>query len=72
MFTKVLYRICECSDSGCHAHTGTPVCNQTGTSLLYRVDMEDQTGTLFCEDCAADAMEAGLFSIETAEEIEME
>ena len=72
MLTKVLYRICECSDAGCHAHPHRPACNQTGTTLLYRVDMEDPTGTLFCEDCAADTMESGLFATEAVEEIEME
>ena len=28
---------------------------------LRRVDMEDRTGTVFCEACGADAMESGVF-----------
>ena len=28
---------------------------------LYRVDMEDATGTLFCAACADDAFECGLY-----------
>jgi hypothetical protein len=67
-----MYKKCECSDSGCHAHPYKPICDQTGTTVLFRVDMEDHTGTLFCEDCAADAMELGYFSIESAEEIAIE
>lgn len=63
---------CECSDSGCHAHNGRSVCTSRGTAVLYRVDMEDQTGMLFCEDCAADAMESGYFTTESPADIEME
>lgn len=54
--------MCECSDSGCKAHKGTSACESIGTTILYRVDMDDLTGTLFCESCADDAMESGLFS----------
>ena len=51
---------CEDSDpqcSICHGH-----CQHEGTIILYRIDMEDQTGTLFCEQCADDASESGLFT----------
>ena len=53
---------CQCSDKYCHVHDGTPSCEQPATTTLYRVDMDDQTGTEFCEDCAADAMHSGLFT----------
>lgn len=58
---------CQCSDPGCHAHPGTPNCERPATITLYRVDMTDYSGTDFCDDCAADALESGLFSDEPAE-----
>lgn len=52
---------CECSDPGCPVHEGKD-CNRHGrTKTLYRIDMEDATGTRFCKDCADDAYESGLF-----------
>jgi len=62
---------CECSDTQCVAHAGTPACNGVAISVLYRVDMEDNSGTAFCEQCADDAMESGLFtdSIEDDDEV---
>lgn len=53
--------ICECSDKGCAAHTGASNCEQVATTTLYRVDMEDYTGTAMCSACADDMMESGLF-----------
>ncbi len=51
---------CECCDHGCpHCRGG---CKLPATETLYRVDMEDETGLAFCEHCAADANESGLFS----------
>jgi hypothetical protein len=57
---------CECYDKGCKAHLGRTPCpkKHTRTRTLYRVDMEDRTGTHFCGACAADAMDSGLFSSE--------
>jgi hypothetical protein len=37
-------------------------CHEQACVTLYRVDMEDRTGTDFCEQCAADAMESGVFT----------
>lgn len=51
--------LCECSDPGCPVCHGS--CMNKGTDQLHRVDMEDKTGTLMCEGCAADAHEAGVF-----------
>lgn len=55
---------CECSDAGCKAHVGKACDVRARTRTLYRVDMEDRTGTRFCSACADDAMESGLFSYE--------
>lgn len=56
---------CECSDPGCPVHEGKSSCDQKATHLLYRVDMEDQTGTAFCAGCGEDAFDSGLFTDET-------
>lgn len=52
---------CECSDPGCpcavSGHSGD-------ITTLYRVDMEDRTGTLMCETCGDDAFESGVFTSE--------
>jgi hypothetical protein len=52
---------CECADAGCLAHEGLG-CHELATTILYRVDMDDLSGTAFCEACAEDAMESGLFT----------
>lgn len=52
---------CQCADTGCSVHAGESTCKNGCKSLLYRVDMADQSGTWFCSKCAADAMESGLF-----------
>lgn len=63
---------CECSDPGCPEHKGKSRCSYTGeVMLLYRIDMEDKTGSAMCEKCASDAFESGVFtdSIDDEEEI---
>lgn len=55
-------RICECSDVGCPVHHGQAVCLSKAKTTVYRVDMEDHTGTRMCEACAGDAMDSGLFT----------
>lgn len=53
---------CECVDRGCKVHAGE-FCITTGkTVVLYRIDMVDILGTDFCEPCAEDALESGLFT----------
>ena len=54
------YNLCECSDKQCPACKGK--CKRIARTVLYRVDMEDVTGTAFCNMCADDAMESGLFT----------
>lgn len=53
---------CECADPGCRAHLGRSKCNREAAQTLFRVDMEDKTGTRFCDHCTLDAMESGVFA----------
>lgn len=53
---------CECADSGCKVHQGHNTCNNPANTILYRVDMTDESGTLMCSDCADDATISGLFT----------
>lgn len=53
--------MCECVDSGCSCYGD---CAEDGAVRLYRCDMNDHIGTLFCQDCADDAYGAGVFSDE--------
>ena len=53
---------CECSDPGCLAHKGQDEHSELATTILYRVDMIDETGTAMCDDCADDAYESGVFT----------
>ena len=52
---------CECGDMECPMHWGVSKCNKEAITTLFRVDMEDETGTLMCEGCANDAMASQLF-----------
>ncbi len=51
---------CGCADPGCPWCKGR--CTRKAATTLYRVDMEDATGTPMCSRCAADAMESGVFT----------
>jgi len=53
---------CECSDPGCPVHPQRSHCQLTVARLLFRIDMQDETGTLFCDGCAEDAWSSGLFN----------
>ena len=50
---------CECFDPGCPACHGH--CDNTATHIMYRIDMEDETGTAMREECSWGAFEFGLF-----------
>ena len=50
---------CECSDSGCKCCSGK--CSHDVEQTLFRIDMDDQTGTPMCAGCADDAFESGLY-----------
>jgi hypothetical protein len=54
---------CECHESEwCHENIGEGTqCRLTATCVLFRIDMDDETGTAFCDDCAEDALDSGLF-----------
>ncbi len=52
--------LCECADPGCNECGG--LCENAPSRRLYRIDMDDETGTAFCQACAADADDCGLFS----------
>ena len=52
---------CECSDPGCPKHTGQSYCTLKATRRLFRIDMEDRTGTAMCEKCFEDALDSGMF-----------
>ena len=59
---------CECSDPGCPAHQGVAQCLVPASCVLYRIDMEDATGTAFCDACSDDALDSGVFRMEEGEE----
>lgn len=53
---------CECFDPMC-PHPGMPhQCQRTSSIIVYRIDMDDSTGTSMCTVCADDAMESGVFT----------
>ena len=61
---------CECYDcDGCpnKTHGAGPEpesrrCKEPATTTLYRSDMDDREGVAFCEECASDAMDSGVFT----------
>ena len=52
---------CACADSGCPVHRGVSRCTNAGETLLRRTDMADD-GDYFCEACAEDAYDSGMFA----------
>ena len=54
--------LCECTDPGCKRHLGKSTCQDNGYTILYRIDMHDETGTVMCVDCTDDAFSSGLFT----------
>lgn len=60
---------CGCADAGCPVHRTVSQCVLASVVTFYRIDMEDITGTPFCEACATDALESGLFTDDTDEEV---
>lgn len=53
---------CECSDPRCPVHNGRSECRRAATTTLYRSDTNDYSGVRYCDPCADDALESGLFS----------
>lgn len=61
----VSFRPCECGDPACPAHEGRDEHrNRRGEIKLYRIDMEDRYGSWYCDACAEDALDSGVFSTE--------
>ena len=57
-----IFSTCECADSNCPVHAGSNRCLNKAESILYRIDMKDETGTAMCQGCGNDAMESGIFT----------
>jgi hypothetical protein len=55
---------CGCSDSGCSAHKDKPACTEEAKTILYRIDLDDEYGTAFCDKCAKDALDSGVYTNE--------
>jgi hypothetical protein len=56
---------CECSDLGCKAEHGDKQCNKRGLRRVSRYDYEtDGDHFRFCDVCAEDACDSGVFSID--------
>jgi hypothetical protein len=54
--------VCGCSDSGCPTGHGSHDCGDKASQWLVRVDDAEQTALPFCDDCASDAYESGIFA----------
>ena len=52
---------CECVDKGCRVHEGQE-CESKAQTTLRRVDFAGQPRVRFCNDCADDACESGVFA----------
>jgi hypothetical protein len=54
---------CECADPMCPAHPSLNSCAHPSTRRLFRVDMMNAR-IRFCDGCADDALESGVFAEE--------
>lgn len=54
-------KTCECSDVGCVRDHGSTPCGRASVVRMHRIDYEGDEGWLFCQECAEDASETGLF-----------
>jgi hypothetical protein len=61
------YVSCECGDPGCPVHRGEEFCGNQAVTVVYRIDMEDETGTAMCDKCSEDALESGVFTTKDEE-----
>jgi hypothetical protein len=50
---------CECDDIGCPNHPNE--CYEKARINLRRIDSYDASGVNFCDACADDAIESGLY-----------
>lgn len=56
---------CDCADSGCPEHKGSDRCTNGADSRVFRVDMDDESGTAMCSHCAGDALDSGVFTVDS-------
>ena len=54
---------CQDADPACPVHPGISHCPDDARVVMYRIDMEDRTGTPVCGACANDMQESGLFRL---------
>lgn len=67
--------ICQCADKHCAAHRGWSGCTNEATQTLYRIDRSpkghnEDSATDFCQPCAEDAMDTGVYSDDDPNEFE--
>ena len=55
---------CECHDKGCRHHLGATCSEPEAFIVVFRIDMQDASGTAMCEICSEDALETGVFATE--------
>lgn len=53
--------ICECCDLGCREHEKINQCTNPAKIEIERIDMIDSGSMVFCNICADDVFESGLF-----------
>lgn len=53
--------MCECCDPGCPVHSEINHCTNKAKREIERIDMVDAGSMVFCNICADDAFESGLF-----------
>jgi len=53
---------CECCDERCpHPVAGDSQCLRQASCILYRSDLRAHSGSAFCESCAEDALDSGMY-----------
>lgn len=53
---------CECTDPSCtHPIDDDLRCLRQAIVILHRVDIHDHSGNAFCESCAEEALDGGMF-----------
>lgn len=55
------YVVCECTDRECISCHGR--CDDAAIAEYARVDTTDSSGVMFCEGCADDACDTGLYEM---------
>lgn len=58
-----MIRFCECADPGCWCKgLHADILPARATVTLVRIDFDGQPSCPFCEGCAEDALESGVFA----------